>query len=106
MRPLLARRALAEFLGTAFLLMAVVGSSIAAARLSPGDAGLQLLEAAVVTGAALTAIILAVGRVSGAHLNPAVTLAARLLRGLTTPELGVYLAAQLAGGASGPSRPT
>ncbi|MFN2555861.1 MAG: aquaporin [Nitriliruptorales bacterium] len=98
---MLARQALAEFIGTGFLLMAVVGSGIAASRLSPADAGLQLLQAAVATGAALTAIILAVGPVSGAHLNPAVTLAARLLGGVSNGKLGVYLGAQLAGAVAG-----
>lgn len=98
---MLARRALAEFVGTAFLLAAVVGSGIAASRLSPTDAGLQLLEAAAATGAALTAIILAVGPVSGAHLNPAVSIADRLLGGLTSRELVVYLAAQMSGAVSG-----
>jgi len=63
------RQALAEFVGTALLLIAVVGSGIAAQRLSPSDVGLELLENAVVTGAALVAIILAVGSVSGGHLQ-------------------------------------
>jgi glycerol uptake facilitator-like aquaporin len=65
----LGRRALAEFIGTAFLVMAVIGSGIAASRLSSGDVGLELFENAAVTGAALVAIILGVGSVSGAHLN-------------------------------------
>ncbi len=98
---MLARRALAELVGTALLLVAVVGSGIAAERLSPGDAGLQLLENALVTGAALAAIILAVGPVSGAHLNPVITLADRAFAGLGNRETGVYSAAQLAGGAVG-----
>ena len=80
--------------------MAVVGGGIAASRLS-ADAGLQLLAAAIVTGAALTAIILAVGPVSGAHLNPAVSLADRLVGGLATRELLVYVAAQVAGAVLG-----
>lgn len=100
-RPALARRALAELIGTAFLLTAVVGSGIAAQRLSPGDAGLQLLENALATAAALAAIILAVGPVSGAHLNPVVTLVDRILGGLTTFEAAVYLGAQILGGAIG-----
>jgi len=66
----LVRRALAEFIGTALLLIAVIGSGIAAKGLSPGDTGLELLENAAATGAALVAIILAVGSISGAHLNP------------------------------------
>lgn len=97
----LARRAAAEAVGTAFLLLAVVGGGIMASSLSPDDAGLQLLEAALVTGAALVAIILALGPVSGAHLNPAVSLAARLLGGLDDRELGAYVGAQLVGAVSG-----
>lgn len=106
MRSLLAaadlrRRALAEFIGTALLLIAVIGSGIAASRLSPDDAGLQLFENAVVTALALVAIILAFGAVSGAHLNPVVTLADRFFGGLTTAEAVAYLGAQLTGGAVG-----
>ncbi len=97
----LARKALAELIGTAFLVAAVVGSGIAAARLSPGDGGLQLLESSLVTGAALVAIILAVGPVSGAHLNPVVTLADRVFGGLTSREAVGYVGAQLVGGAVG-----
>ncbi|MGH9178990.1 MAG: aquaporin [Acidimicrobiales bacterium] len=97
----LSRRLFAEALGTALLVAAVVGSGIAAQRLSPGDTGLQLLENAVATAAALVAIILAVGPVSGAHLNPAVTLAARILGSLTTAEALCYAGAQMAGGAVG-----
>lgn len=97
----LARRALAELVGTGFLVATVVGSGIAAARLSPGDAGLQLLQNAAATAAGLAAIIVAVGPVSGAHLNPVVSLADRALGGLDTRELGVYVAAQVAGGALG-----
>ena len=98
---MLARRALAEFLGTALLLVAVVGSGTAAERLSPGDAGLQLLVNALVSGAALAAVILAVGPVSGAHLNPVVSLADRALGGLAGREAGAYVAAQVTGGAVG-----
>ena len=97
----LGRRVLAEGLGTGFLALAVVGSGIAAQRLSPGDAGLQLLENAAATAAALVAIILAVGSVSGGHLNPVVTLAARAFGSLTTREATGYVAAQVAGGAVG-----
>ena len=77
MRRELARKGLAEFIGTALLLIAIIGSGIAAERLSPSDTGLQLFENAAATAAALVAIILAVGGVSGAHLNPVVTLADR-----------------------------
>ncbi len=97
----LQRRAFAELLGTALLATAVVGSGIAAQRLSPGDAGLQLLENAVATAAALAAIILAVGPVSGAHLNPVVTLADRVFGGVSSLEAGVYVASQVAGALAG-----
>ena len=95
------RRALAEFVGTALLLVAVIGSGIAAQRLSPHDTGLALLENAVATGSALVAIILAVGSVSGAHLNPVVSVADAMLGGLGGRELGTYLVAQVGGGALG-----
>lgn len=97
----LARRALAELMGTALLLMAVIGSGIAAQRLSPSDVGLQLFENAAATAAALVAIILAVGPVSGAHLNPVVTLADRAFGGVTNAVAGAYVVAQLLGGAAG-----
>jgi arsenate reductase len=97
----LARRLFAEGLGTAFLLAAIVGSGIAAQRLSPGDAGLQLLENALATGAALIAIILAVGSVSGAHLNPVVTLVDRAFGGISTREATLYCAAQTLGAVVG-----
>ncbi|MCE7884412.1 MAG: aquaporin family protein [Actinobacteria bacterium ATB1] len=99
--PPLWRRAVAEALGTCLLVAAVVGSGIAAANMSPNDTGLALLENAIATGAALVAIILAVGPISGAHLNPAVTLSTRLLGGIATPDALVYVAAQLAGGILG-----
>jgi arsenate reductase len=98
---LTSRRALAELVGTALLLVAVVGSGIAAQRLSPGDAGLQLLQNAAATAAALVAILLAVGAVSGAHLNPVVTLADRLLGGIDTPTAAAYLLAQVVGAGIG-----
>ena len=97
----LLRRAAAEALGTAFLLAAVIGSGIAAQRLSPHDSGLQLLENAIATGAALVAIILAIGPVSGAHLNPAVTLVDAALGGMRRREVPVYVAAQLGGAVVG-----
>lgn len=99
--PALARRAFAEFLGTAFLVAVVVGSGIAAARLSPGDVGLQLLENAVATAAGLAALILAVGPVSGAHLNPFVSLADRLLGGLPSRDTAAYVSAQVTGAVTG-----
>src|SRR5437763_10446336 len=82
----LRRRLFAEALGTALLVAAVIGSGIAASRLSPGDTGLELLENAAATAAALVAIILALGPVSGAHLNPVITLADRFFGGLRNGE--------------------
>jgi arsenate reductase len=78
-----------------------VGSGIAAQRLSPTDTGLQLLENALATGAGLMAIILAVGAVSGAHLNPLVSLLDAAFRGLSWRELPAYVGAQLAGALTG-----
>ena len=101
MLPSLSRRAFAEALGTAWLVLAVVGSGIAAERLSPDDVGLQLLENAIATAAALVAIILVLGPVSGAHLNPVITLAKRLFGGMSTGEAAAYAGAQVAGGAIG-----
>ena len=97
----LPRRALAEFIGTAFLVAAVIGSGIAASRLSPSDIGLQLFENAVATGAALVALILAFGPVSGAHLNPVVSMLDRLFGGLSSRDAGAYVGAQVAGSACG-----
>ena len=96
----LARRALAEFVGTAFLVAAVVGSGIAAVRLSPHDVGLQLLENSLITGGALVALILALQPVSAAF-NPIVTLVERALGAVTTREAVALVAAQLAGGFAG-----
>jgi arsenate reductase len=97
----LARRSLAELVGTAMLVAVVVGSGIAAQRLSPGDTGLQLFENAAATAAGLVAIILAFGAVSGAHLNPVVSLVERVFGGLTNRELAAYALAQVAGGVVG-----
>jgi glycerol uptake facilitator-like aquaporin len=94
------RRAAAELIGTAFLLMAVIGSGIAASRLSPGDVGLQLLESALVTGAALTALILALQPVS-ASFNPVVTLVERFLGLVDTATAAAMVSAQLVGGVLG-----
>ncbi len=84
--PALARRLAAEFVGTAFLLAAVVGSGIMAERLTD-DVGLQLFQNAFATAGVLAALILALGPASGAHFNPAVTLADRAFGGLSAPEL-------------------
>ena len=97
----LARAALAEFLGSAGLVTVVIGSGIAAQRLSPDDVGLQLLENALVTGAGLVALILAFGPVSGGHFNPVVTLADRFFGGVTNRQVAAYLPAQLLGGGVG-----
>jgi arsenate reductase len=98
---LIARQGLAEFLGSAGLVAVVIGSGIAAQRLSPEDTGLQLLENAMATGAGLVALILAFGPVSGGHFNPVVTLADRFFGGVTNRQVAVYLPAQLIGGAVG-----
>ncbi len=97
----LARRATAEALGSAFLVAIVVGSGIAAQRLSPHDVGLQLLENSTATGAGLVALILAFGPVSGAHFNPVVTLVDRLLGGISGTAAAVYVVAQVAGCCAG-----
>ena len=96
-RTRLARRLLAEFLGSALLTAVVVGSGIAAQRLSPGETGLELLENAVATAAGLYAIILMFGPVSGGHFNPAVSVADALLGGLRRRELLGYVPVQVAG---------
>jgi glycerol uptake facilitator-like aquaporin len=97
----LSRRVLAEAVGTAMLLMAIVGSGIASERLSPDDAGVQLLASAAVTAGALVAIILAFGSLSGAHINPAVSLTARLMGRMSNRETTAYIGAQLAGASGG-----
>ncbi|MBA3655349.1 MAG: aquaporin family protein [Actinobacteria bacterium] len=97
----LARKVTAEAVGTALLVAIVVGSGIYAQRLSPNDIGLQLLENSVATGAGLVALILAFGSVSGAHFNPVVSIADRVLGGLTTRELVSYVPAQVLGACVG-----
>ena len=97
----LARQAIAEFLGSAGLVTVVIGSGIAAQRLSPQDVGLQLLENALATGAGLAVLILAFGSVSGAHFNPVITLVDRVFGGVTARQVAVYVPAQLTGGALG-----
>jgi len=94
--PLL-RRLLAEFLGSAFLAATVVGSGIAAAELSPGDTGLQLFENAAATATGLFTFILMFGQISGAHLNPVVSLVDSALGGLRRRDLLGYIPAQVAG---------
>jgi glycerol uptake facilitator-like aquaporin len=97
---LLGRQAVAEFLGSAGLVTVVIGSGIAAQRLST-DSGLRLLENALITGAGLVALILAFGPVSGGHFNPVVTLADRVFGGVSDRQVLTYLPAQLAGGVAG-----
>jgi len=97
----LARRLLAEYLGSAFLTAVVVGSGIAAQRLSPDDTGLALLENAAATAAGLFAIILMFGRVSGGHLNPVVSLVDAHFGGLTWRDALAYIPAQVAGSITG-----
>jgi arsenate reductase len=101
MNATLGRRATAEAVGTALLVAVVVGSGIFAERLSPRDAGLQLLENSLATAGGLVALILAFGAVSGAHFNPVVTLAERAFGGMTSREALAYTAAQVAGGCAG-----
>jgi glycerol uptake facilitator-like aquaporin len=96
-----ARRAVAEALGTAFLLVAVIGSGIMGERLSRGNVAIALLANTIATGAALVALILTFGPISGAHFNPAVTLADASQGGLAWRELPVYIAAQIFGAFAG-----
>jgi glycerol uptake facilitator-like aquaporin len=100
-RLLLARKLTAEALGTALLIVAVIGSGIMAQRLSPDDIGLQLLENAAATAGALVGLILMFGPISGAHFNPAVTLSFRLFGHHTNVETGAYISAQIIGGCAG-----
>ena len=95
--PNLWRRLAAEFLGSAFLAAIVIGSGIAAQRLSPGDTGLELLENAAATAVGLFAIILMFGPVSGAHFNPVVSFADATLGGISWRDAAAYLPAQVAG---------
>jgi glycerol uptake facilitator-like aquaporin len=94
-------RIVAEFLGTAFLVAAVVGSGIMAERLSAGNAALVLLANTIATGAALVALILTLGPISGAHLNPVVSLVDAMEGGLAWSETLPYIAAQIFGGVCG-----
>lgn len=96
----LARRLTAEALGSAFLLIAVVGSGIMATDLST-DTGLQLLENAAATGGALIGLILMFGAVSGAHFNPVVTLVDRCLGSISSRDTGLYIVAQTVGACVG-----
>lgn len=95
------RRAAAEGIGTAFLLMAIVGSGIMADRMMNGDAGLALLANSIATGAALVALIVALGPLSGAHVNPVVTLSFAIRGGIGWGDAGRYGAAQMGGALAG-----
>lgn len=97
----LGRRAVSEGMGTAFLLATVVGSGIMAERLAGGNAALALLANTLATGAGLVALILTFGPVSGAHFNPAVTLADASQGGLPWREVPAYVVAQIAGAFAG-----
>lgn len=97
----LTRRLVAEGIGTGFLVIAVIGSGIMASRLSPHDAGLELLANAAATAAALIGLILIFGAVSGAHFNPVVTLVDRAFGSITTRDSALYIAAQTTGGIVG-----
>jgi glycerol uptake facilitator-like aquaporin len=95
------RRVVAEAVGTGMLLAAVVGSGIMAERLSGGNQALALLANTIATGAALVALILALGPISGAHFNPAVTLADASQGGLPWKDVVAYVLAQLGGSVLG-----
>ena len=101
MSSTLGRKATAEAVGTGLLVAVVIGSGIFAERLSPDDLGLQLLENSIATAAGLVALILAFGSVSGAHFNPVVSLADRVLGGLSNRELAAYVPAQVVGACVG-----
>jgi len=99
--PSLAQRAVSECLGTAFLLAAVVGSGIMAAKLAGGNNAIALLCNTLPTGAILVVLILIFGPLSGAHFNPAVSLAFALRGGLPWSIAGLYIVAQMLGGVAG-----
>src|SRR5271169_4445012 len=95
--PRLVQRSVAECLGTAFLLAGVVGSGIMAAKLSGGNSALALLCNTLPTGAILTVLILTFGPISGAHFNPAVSIAMTMRGELAARTLGIYIGAQVLG---------
>src|SRR5437763_16693529 len=96
-----ARRIAAEGLGTAFLLMAVIGSGIMAERLAGGNLAVALLGNTLATGAALVVLIAIFGPISGGHFTPAVTLYVTLTRQFDLRELSSYVALQIMGGIGG-----
>ena len=95
--PTLARRLVGEFIATALLLATVVGSGIMGERLAGGNVAIALLANTLATGAGLVALILAFGPISGAHMNPAVTLADAAMGGLAVRDVLPYIAAQIGG---------
>lgn len=101
MRADLTRRAVAEAIGTAFLLAVVVGSGIMGERLSGGNVAVALLANALATGAGLIALVLVFGSISGAHFNPAVTISDATQGGLAWRDVPVYVLAQIAGAFGG-----
>jgi glycerol uptake facilitator-like aquaporin len=94
-------RLTAEFVGSAFLVAAVVGSGIMGERLAGGNVAIALLANTIATGAALVALILTFGPISGAHLNPAVTVADAIEHGIAWPDALAYIAVQCGGGIAG-----
>ncbi len=97
----LAQRLTAEALGTCFLVAAVVGSGIMASKLSQGNDAIALLCNTIATGAILVVLIMMLGGISGAHFNPAVTLAFLVRKDIAAAAAGLYIAAQLTGGVAG-----
>lgn len=101
MKTSLSRRVVAEFLGTGFLVAAVIGSGIMGDRLSGGNIAIALLANTIATGAVLVVLILTFGPISGAHLNPAVTFADAMERGVAWQDVLPYITAQCSGAVCG-----
>jgi glycerol uptake facilitator-like aquaporin len=101
MTPTLFRRSVSEFLGTGFLVAAVVGSGIMGERLAAGNVAIALLANTIATGAALVALILTFGPISGAHFNPAVTFVDAIEHGVSWKDAACYVPAQCLGGIGG-----
>src|ERR1700685_1840702 len=101
MTATLPRRIVSEFVGTGFLVAAVIGSGIMGESLAAGNVAIALLANTIATGAALVALILTFGPISGAHFNPAVTLMNAMEHGLAWRDAGWYVAAQCLGGIGG-----
>src|ERR1043166_3781760 len=97
----MARRIVSEFIGTAMLLAVIVGSGIMGERLANGNDAIALLATSLATGAGLIALILTFGPISGAHFNPAVTIADASQGGLPWKEVPGYVVAQISGGLAG-----